>query len=98
MKIKRFFPWALFLVMAAILSLLAMCERAPAAGKMPEPDVYTCYGGGRYEAMGEGWPGCDEWCGILKAYLTSHTEVEARALAVQKHVPAWIVRKLEKCS
>jgi hypothetical protein len=36
-------------------------------------------------------------CDNLRSYLQSHTEAEARAEAVAKHLPQWVVRKAEKC-
>jgi len=93
-SIKRLFPWALFLVLAAILSIGA-CSMAHA-----EEDVWACYGSARYEAMSSGWAPCNEMntlCDKVKAYLATHSKDEARAEAVAKHVPQWIVRKAERC-
>jgi len=89
-KIKRLFPWLLFLVLAAAFALAA--TRVHAA-----EDVYACYGSARYQAMSSAWPPCNEICGRLKAYLVSHTEAEARAEAVARHLPAWLIRKAEAC-
>lgn len=90
-KIKRLFPWGLFLAAAALL-LLATCARAYA-----EKDVFECYGPARYQAMSSAWPPCNEICGQLKGYLQTHTEAEARAAAIEKHIPAWIVKRAERC-
>jgi hypothetical protein len=64
-----------------------------------EEDIWACYGSQRYEAMSSGWPACNErtFCDKLKVYLKNHTEAEARAEAVAKHLPQWVVRKAEKC-
>lgn len=51
-KVKRFFPWALFLVLAALLALATTCAHAQ------DQDPYVCYGAGRYQAMSEGKPAC----------------------------------------
>lgn len=90
-KVKRLFPWALFLVLTALL-LVGSCSFAHG-----ESDVYACYGSGRYEAMQRGWPACNEMCGKLKAYLQGHSEAEARAKAAEMHLPKWIIRKAEAC-
>ena len=93
-KIRRFFPWALFLALATLLALGAMIVHAHG-----EEDVYACYGSSRYQAMSDAWPACDErtFCDKVKFYLQTHTEAEARAVAVEKHLPQWIVRKAERC-
>lgn len=90
-KIKRLFPWALFLALAAVLAIGA-CSLAHA-----EADVFACYGAARYQAMSSAWPPCNEICGQLRAYLQSHTEAEARAQAVAKNIPQWIIRRAERC-
>lgn len=46
--VRRFFPWALFLVLAAIFAFGAI--RA-AHG---EEDQWACFGAGRYDAMSRG--------------------------------------------
>jgi hypothetical protein len=52
-KIKRLFPWALFLVLAAAFAF--------AAGRVhAEEDLYACYGSSRYQAMYSSWPECNE--------------------------------------
>lgn len=64
-KIKRLFPWALFLVLAAIFAFAATRVRA-------EADVWACYGSARYQAMSSDWPRCDKPGGRLAAYCLSH--------------------------
>lgn len=91
-SVRRFFPWGLFLVLAALL-LLGTCDiRAHA-----EEDVWACYGSARYQAMYSNWPTCDDFCGKVKSYMQMHTEAEARAAAAEKHLPEWLIKKAEKC-
>lgn len=92
-KIKRFFPWALFLVVAGLLLLATKYAHA-------EEDIWACYGPARYEAMSSSWTPCNEMntiCEKVAAYLTHHTVEEGRAEARAKHVPEWIIRKGERC-
>lgn len=94
-KIKRLFPWSLFLLVA-ILFMVASC--AIAHGE--EEDVWACYGGGRYQAMSSGWPQCNEMstlCLRVREYLNSHTEAEGKAEALARHIPQWLVAKAERC-
>jgi hypothetical protein len=72
-KIKKFFPWALFLAFALIFAV-ASCSMARAADK---PYPFTC-----------------QW---LRDYLATHSEAEARAKAVELHLPKWIIHKAERC-
>ncbi len=93
--IKQLFPWSLFLVVAALL-LLASCYRKAHA----EEDIWACYGSARYEAMSSGWTPCNEMstlCVKVREYLQSHSAAEARAQAVAKHIPTWLIRKAERC-
>lgn len=106
--VRRFFPWALFLVLAAIFAFGAI--RA-AHGEEEDPDPYACFGAGRYDAMSRGlgkedcpkekkaeaetWSGYT--CENIREYLTTHTQAEARAKAVELHLPKWIIRRAEKC-
>jgi hypothetical protein len=98
-KIKHYFPWALFLALAALLAMGAMMVHAHAAD-LPEPSKFACYGSAREEAMSSGWTPCDEMntlCDKVKAYLTTHTKAEAYAAAAEKHLPQWLIRKAERC-
>lgn len=79
-KIRRLFPWALFLFLAALFALGALSE---ARGDDAHP---------RQAASSWHWT-CDD----LRAYLSTHTEAEARAEAVARHLPQWLIRKAEKC-
>lgn len=36
-------------------------------------------------------------CDDLRTYLQNHTVAEARAEAVARHMPRWLIRKAEKC-
>jgi hypothetical protein len=36
-------------------------------------------------------------CETVRQYLLTHTEAEARAKAVELHLPKWLVRRAEKC-
>jgi hypothetical protein len=93
-KIKRFFPWSLFLI-AALFFVLASVVVGHS-----EEDVWACYGGGRYQAMSSGWPQCNEMstlCLKVREYLNTHTEEEGRAEAVAKHIPQWLIAKAERC-
>lgn len=92
-KIKALFPWALFLVLAALL--LFMTGRVHA-----EEDVWACYGSSRYQAMSSGWPQCNEMstlCLRVRQYLNSHTVEEGRAEADRIHLPQWLRTKAERC-
>lgn len=92
-KIKRLFPWLLFLVLAAGLVLATTRVHA-------EEDVWACYGGQRYQAMSSGWPQCNEMsylCARVRQYLLGHTVEEGRAEAKKLNAPDWLVRKAEKC-
>jgi hypothetical protein len=95
-KMKRFFPWALFLAAAIMLALAAMAVHAEA-----EEDIWACYGPARYEAMSSGFTPCTEMskiCVKVREFLASgHTVEEGRAIAVAKNIPEWIVRKAERC-
>lgn len=71
-KVRRFFPWALFLVAAGLL-LLASCFKADAK------EAPTWF------------------CAQVKAYLSTHSEKEGRAVAAAKHVPDWLIKKAEAC-
>jgi hypothetical protein len=91
--VRKWFPWALFLILAAALAFGATRVHA-------EDDIWACYGSARYQAMSSGWTPCTEMhslCDKLKAYLTTHSKAEARAEAIEKHIPQWIVRKAERC-
>jgi hypothetical protein len=94
-KIRRYFPWSLFLAAAAML-LLASCYSAHA-----EEDVWACYGSARYQAMSAAWTPCNEMskiCIRVRAYLAEgHTPDEGRALAKSMKVPQWIVNRAERC-
>lgn len=93
-KVKRLFPWSLFLVLAALF-LLATCKMAKT-----EEDVWACYGSSRYEAMSSGWTPCNEMSGLcvkVREFLQTHTKAEAYAVAAEKHIPQWIIRKAERC-
>lgn len=90
--VRKFFPWALFLVLALVLALGAKAHG--------EEDVWACYGAQRYQAMSSAWPACNEMstlCLRVRQYLGSHTEAEGRAKAVELNAPAWLVRRAEKC-
>ncbi len=95
--IRRLFPWALFLVLAVLLTIAGCVLARPAHA---EEDHWACYGSARYEAMSSGWTPCNEMnslCDKLKAYLVTHSRAEARAEAIEKHVPQWLVHKAERC-
>lgn len=94
-KVKRFFPWALFLALAALLAYGATKVHA-------EEDVWACYNSQRYQAMSSGWPQCNELkksyiCGRVQQYLQSHTVEQSREEAKKQNVPAWLVAKMERC-
>lgn len=103
-NLKRYFPWALFLVLAALFSLAA-CSLARGDDKPP------CYGQTVDDHTYTAWPECrkpqpepkpsfsvaDWTCEKLRDYLSTHTEAEARAQAVEMHLPKWIIRKAERC-
>jgi len=92
-KIKRLFPWALFLVLAALFAFAATRVHA-------EEDVWACYASQRYQAMSSGWPQCNEMselCSRVRQYLNSHTVEEGRAEAVRLNLPAWLRAKAERC-
>lgn len=94
--VKRFFPWALFLVLAALLAFAASRVHA-------EEDVWACYGSQRYQAMSSNWVQCNEMgrkgelCSRVEQYLLSHTVEEGRAEAAKNNVPAWLRAKAERC-
>lgn len=90
-KIRRLFPWALFLVLAALFTFGAIRQARS------EADIWACYGGQRYQAQSSAWPPCNEICGRVKAYVEAHGEDEARAEAKRQHLPQWLIRKAEKC-
>lgn len=92
-KVKRFFPWALFLALAALLVFASTKVRA-------EEDVWACYNSQRYQAMSSGWPQCNELstlCSRVQQYLGSHTVEEGRAEAKKLNAPDWLVRRAERC-
>lgn len=93
--VKRFFPWALFLALAALCALGAITLAHS------EEDIWACYGSQRYQAMSSGWPPCNtpksELCQRVEQYLLGHTLEEGRAKAVELGVPAWLVRRAERC-
>ncbi len=116
-SIKRFFPWSLFLIAAAVLGYLAFINRAHG-----REFNYECFGAGRYDAMSRGFgpedcpkkgeefdsrdghyrkPAKPSWadytCAKLHSYLAEHSEAEARAKAIELHLPQWVVRRAEKC-
>lgn len=39
----------------------------------------------------------DYTCEMLRSYLATHSEAEARAKAVELHLPKWVIRRAEKC-
>lgn len=80
-NIKRYFPWALFLVLAALISLGA-CSLARGDEIVPPKPAFSV---------------ADWTCEKLRAYLSTHTEAEARAQAVEMHLPKWFIRKAERC-
>jgi hypothetical protein len=82
-KIKRFFPWALFLVLAALFAVGA-CSMAHAGGLWPREDKPSL--------------SISDWtCERVRAYLATHTEAEARAQAAELHLPKWVIRRAERC-
>lgn len=93
-KIKRLFPWALFLVVAALLLFASTRVHS-------EEDIWACYGSQRYEAMSSGWPACNEpkseLCSRLHQYLLSHTVKEARAAAKANYIPQFMINRAERC-
>jgi hypothetical protein len=93
-KVKRLFPWALFLVLAALFAFAATRVHA-------EEDVWACYGSARYEAMSSAWTPCNEMsriCIKVREYISQgHTIEEGRVLAQSKHIPQWIIKKAERC-
>lgn len=92
-KIKRLFPWALFLVTAVVIFFAAL------ATAHSEPDIWACYGSQRYQAMSSSWPPCTEVCGRVKAFVEQHGGAEgARAEAKRIGLPKWMIRKAEKCA
>ncbi len=96
-SIRGLFPWALFLALAALLAIGAWAMARPAHA---DEDVWACYGAARYEAMSSGWTPCNEMnslCDKIRAYLITHSRAEARAEAIEKHVPQWIINKAERC-
>lgn len=107
-KIRRLFPWALFLVLAALLALGAVAHGADA----PVTDGPPCYGQAINDQTYTPWNECrrpivapskpksawSEWtCDKLRGYLQNHTEAEARAKAAEMHLPNWVIRRAEKC-
>lgn len=92
-KIKRLFPWALFLVTAALLLLATKYVRA-------EGDIWACYGSQRYQAMSSSWIPCTEMstlCKSVREYLVNHTVEQGRAEAEKPNVPGWLRAKAERC-
>jgi hypothetical protein len=93
-KIKSLFPWLLFLLLAVVLLLASTQVHS-------EEDGYACYGAGQSEAMSSGLPPCDQLkatlCDRVRAFLSTHTEAEARAEAEARHIPNWIIRRAERC-
>lgn len=92
-KIKALFPWALFLVLAALFAFMATRVHA-------EEDVWACYGSQRYEAMSSGFPQCNELgrlCKDVTEYLNSHTKEEGRAEAKRRNIPQWLIARAERC-
>lgn len=93
-KIKRFFPWALFLALAVLLALGAI--RIAHA----EEDVWACYASQRYQAMSSAWPACNEMstlCLRVQQYLQTHTVEEGRAEGIKLGIPQWLRNKAERC-
>jgi hypothetical protein len=97
-KIKRLFPWTLFLALAVVLCMASMIVHARGADL---PDVWACYGPARDEAMAAGMTPCNQMsnlCVKVREFLASgHTIEEGRALAEAKHFPKWIIARAEKC-
>ncbi len=95
-KVRRFFPWALFLALALAFAVAA--TRVHAEEKSWDLD---CYGAQRYQAMSEGWPECHAKlsyiCERVQQYLAGHTPEEGKAEAKKRNVPDWLVRKAERC-
>jgi hypothetical protein len=79
--VKKFFPWALFLVVAALF-MLGSCVIAHSEEPVPKPTPLSY---------------ADWTCEKLRGYLATHSEAEARATAIEMHLPKWLVRKAEKC-
>lgn len=94
-KVRRFFPWALFLFLAAL------CFWGAITTAHGEQDIWACYGSARYQAMSAGWTPCNEMskmCVKVREYLAQgHTPEEGLALAKANNVPQWIINKAEKC-
>jgi hypothetical protein len=65
-SVKKFFPWALFLALALMFSILA------ARTARSEGDVWACYGSARYQAMSSEWPQCNKPGGRLAAFCQAH--------------------------
>jgi hypothetical protein len=83
------------LIAAVLIGAVLLCLRHARA----EEDVYACYGSSRYEAMYDAWPACNERtiCDKVRFYLKGHSEAEARAKAVEMHLPKWMIHKAERC-
>lgn len=81
--VRKFFPWGLFLALA-VLFMLGSCMIAHAQPSEPVSE--------------EPKPSYADWtCEKLRGWMSTHTEAEARAKAVEMHLPRWLVRKAEKC-
>jgi hypothetical protein len=97
-KIKRLFPWTLFLALTVLLLLASMVVNARGADMQ---DVWACYGRAREEAISMKLTPCNEMsqiCVKVREFLSSgHTIEEGRALAIEKHIPGWIIAKAERC-
>lgn len=105
--VAKFFPWALFLVLAILFSLGAL--RYAHGADLSDADKPPCYGETVDDHHYTAWPECRKpqpkpkptWseytCATVRDYLLTHTEAEARAKAVELHLPAWVVKRAEKC-
>lgn len=65
----------------AVLFMLGSCVVAHSEDAVPKPTISYA----------------DWTCEKLRGYLATHSEAEARATAIEMHLPKWLVRKAEKC-
>lgn len=75
-KIKRLFPWGLFLTVAVILATCAMLRQA-------HGEPYACFGSGRYAAMSDGIT-CDDPRAKSRPYYFGQTEFPPKVHHAQR--------------
>ena len=81
-RMKRYFPWGMFLIVAVLFALAAMMLPAHGMGWFKDPDPYSCYGAARYQAMYDGAPTC---------------LAKQRCAWVRAHFNEWIVNHIGNC-